>query len=106
MQEDIAGIGQHQGRHGKYATFNAGRKMSEDFRGTPLVRTPVSRNAIGVLHYIFASWKNIVASVNDGHARSSKKIQSQAVQKDAKQSAFPKKKARSYGFCYEPRMGQ
>ena len=64
MQEDIAGIGQHQGRHGKYATFYVKRKMSEDFRGTPLVRTPVSRNAIGVLHYIFASWKNIVASVS------------------------------------------
>lgn len=26
MQEDIAGIGQHQGRHGKYATFYAGGK--------------------------------------------------------------------------------
>lgn len=62
MQQDIAGIGQHQGRHGKYATFYAKREMSEDFRDTPLVRTPVSRNATGVLHYIFASWKNIVAS--------------------------------------------
>lgn len=38
MQQDIAGIGQHQGRHGKYATFYAKRKMSEDFQGTPLVR--------------------------------------------------------------------
>jgi len=80
--------------------------MSEDFRDMPLVRTPMSRNAVGVLHYIFASWKNIVASVNGGHARSNTEIQSQAVQKDAKQSAFQKKKARSYGFCYEPRMGQ
>lgn len=48
----------------KYATFYVKRKMSEDFRDTPLVRTSVSRNAGGVLHYIFASWKNIVASVN------------------------------------------
>lgn len=31
--------------------------MSEDFRDMSLVRTQVSRNAIGVLHYIFASWK-------------------------------------------------
>lgn len=57
--------------------------MSEDFRGTPLVRTAVSRNAIGELHYIFASWKNIVASINDGHVRSNTKIQPQVVMKDA-----------------------
>ena len=38
MQEDIAGIGRHQGRHGKYATFYVKRKMSEDFRSKPLVR--------------------------------------------------------------------
>lgn len=68
----------------KYATFCVKRKMSEDFRGTSLVGTPVSRNANGVLHYIFASWKNIVTSVNDGHARSNTEIQSQAVQKDAR----------------------
>ena len=62
MQEDIAGTGQHQGWRANTQHFRVRRKMSEDFRGKPLVRTTVTRNAIGVLHYIFASWKNIVAS--------------------------------------------
>lgn len=62
MQEDIAGIGRHQGWHGKYATFPAELEMSEDFRGTPLVRMECPVTAKAVLHYIFASWKNIVAS--------------------------------------------
>lgn len=66
--------------------------MSEDFRGTPLVRTSVSRNAIGELHYIFASWKNIVASINDGHVRSNTKIQPQVVMKDANNPPAKRKK--------------
>ena len=66
--------------------------MSEDFRGTPLVRTAVSRNAIGELHYIFASWKNIVASINDGHVRSNTKIQPQVVMKDANNPPAKRKK--------------
>lgn len=66
--------------------------MSEDFRDTPLVRTAVSRNAGGVLHYIFASWKNIVASINDGHVRSNTKIQPQVVMKDANNPPAKRKK--------------
>jgi len=52
----------------------------------------VSRNAIGELHYIFASWKNIVASINDGHVRSNTKIQPQVVMKDANNPPAKRKK--------------
>ena len=82
MQEDIAGIGRHQGRHGKYATFYVKRKMSEDFRSKPLVRMKCPVPSPTVLHYIFASWKNIVASGNAIHARSNTEIPSQVEQKD------------------------
>lgn len=105
MQEDIAGIGQRQGRHGKYATFYVERKMSEDFRDTPLVRTTVSRNASGVLHYIFASGKNIVASVN---ARPCKKQPGNSVTGRNKGSpiCLPKEKSLFRWPCNEPRMKQ
>lgn len=52
MQEDIAGIGRHQGWHGKYAMFSVELEMSEDFRGTPLVRMewPVTAGGGAVLY--------------------------------------------------------
>lgn len=72
MQEDIAGIGQHQGWLGKYATFQTKQEMSEDFRGTPLVGMKCPVTVLAVLHYIFASWKNMMASTNHGRREAEK----------------------------------
>ena len=62
MQGYIAGIGRHQGWYGKYATFSAGLKMSEDFRGTPLVGMECPVTASGGAALYLCIWKNIVAS--------------------------------------------
>lgn len=100
MQEDIAGIGQHQGRHGKYATFYAKREMSEDFRDTPLVRTPVSRNrprrcCIISLHHGKILWLR----ENAIHARSNTEIPSQVEQKDAISACQKKRPVPMLGYA-------